>query len=135
LWIVTKLIHFGLRDQILTKVVSLDHKDVEFGKTSCCIFSLPMRETSTKLFCSCPNIQLTKKLSFRRFLHNLPRFLIRQAGPTSQEAKPRVYPGVQHPHLLYKMGLNPGLNQGWGVLRFGLYKCNTMFSQTRHLVF
>jgi hypothetical protein len=44
------------------------------------------------------------------------RALLQMYGPTSQDAKPRV-----HPHICFiKGGMNPGLNPGLCVLRFGL---------------
>jgi hypothetical protein len=45
-------------------------------------------------------------------------------GNTDTYSDGKIYsersPGVHPPHLLYKRGINPGLNPGFGVLRFGL---------------
>jgi hypothetical protein len=41
--------------------------------------------------------------------------------PTSQDAKPRVSPGVHPMHLLCKGWVNPRSNPGFGVLRCGLW--------------
>jgi hypothetical protein len=45
-------------------------------------------------------------------LHQVVWSLSLSAGPTSQDAKPRVSPGVHLPHLLFKMGGEPRVNPG-----------------------
>jgi hypothetical protein len=41
------------------------------------------------------------------------------SGPTSKDAKPRVWPGVHSLFYITNAGVNPGLNPGFGVLRCG----------------
>jgi hypothetical protein len=44
---------------------------------------------------------------------------IASTEPTSQDAKPQVQPGVSPPFYITDVGVNPGLNPGFGVLSCG----------------
>jgi hypothetical protein len=47
-----------------------------------------------------------------------------QLGPHLRMANPEFNQGFTPRYLLYKREVNPGLNPGFGVLRFGLWEGN-----------
>jgi hypothetical protein len=64
-----------------------------------------------------------------------PKFSINgDQGPHLRTLNPGFYPGFTHRICYIKGGVNPGLNPGFGVLRFGLRFQNILVGVFMNLV-